>query len=107
MMFSESVLLYYTTVFILGFLVGRVTGSSQQKIPVYQQTNSVEQKAERSSSENFEKKKKIVMIDEKTFVTNLTTDSLTKKGGELGAKTTVNDDMSASVSRLAQLKKNK
>jgi len=40
-------------------------------------------------------------------VTEISTNSLEKKGNDLGTKTIINDDVSSSVSKLALLKKNK
>ncbi|MBM3194444.1 MAG: hypothetical protein FJZ60_01630 [Chlamydiae bacterium] len=53
------------------------------------------------------RKRKNVEIDEKKFVTEISTNSLEKKGNDLGTKTIINDDVSSSVSKLALLKKNK
>lgn len=106
---SEHILLYYVTAFILGFLVGRVTNNPLQKtfvqqlLPSFDTTSDIKQQ---NVQEN-KKQKKIVKIDDKTFVTSVKTDALVKKSGELGTKTTVTDDVSSSISKLAQLKKNK
>jgi len=85
--FSIHVLLYMTALG-LGFVIGKVTNPTIYNHP------SVHHK-------------KIVEIDDKKFVTNITTDKLIKKGVELGTHVTVNDDVGASVSKLSQLKKNK
>lgn len=53
------------------------------------------------------KQKKEIKLDERKFVTTVSMDSLTKKNGELGTSMMVDDNVSASVSKLAQLKKNK
>lgn len=94
--FSIHVLLYITA-FGLGFVVGKITGP---KIP-----DQIDAKG--SFFKPMQRQKKIVEIDDKRFVTDITTDKLIKKGGELGTQVIVNDDVGAAVSKLAQLKKNK
>lgn len=94
--FSIQVLLYVTA-FGLGFVIGKITGP---KIP-----DQIDAKG--SFFKPAHRQKKIVEIDDKKFVTDITTEKLIKKGGELGTQVTVNDDVGTSVSKLAQLKKNK
>lgn len=53
------------------------------------------------------RQKKAVVMDERKFVTDVSTSSLEKKSGDIGTSVTVNDDVSASASRLAHLKKNR
>lgn len=94
--FSIQVLLYVTA-FGLGFVIGKITGP---KI-----SDPIDAKG--SFFKPVQRQKKVVEIDEKKFVTDIITDRLIKKGGELGTQVIVNDDVGASASKLAQLKKNK
>lgn len=98
MILVNNVLLY-ATAFILGFIVGRMTGKPYLGDP------RIDPKGSFFNPQL--KQKKNVEIDEKRFVTTVTTDSLEKKGKDLGTKTTVEDDVGSSVSKLAMLKKNK
>lgn len=50
---------------------------------------------------------KIVKIDDSKFVTNVSTDSFKKDFDSLGDKTTKEDDISKSISKLSQLKNKK
>lgn len=98
MILMIGVLLYITS-FILGFVVGRITVNKDLSDP------RIEPKG--SFFKNESKQRKLVEIDEKKFVTDISTNSLEKKGKDLGTKTTVEDDVGSSVSKLAALKKNK
>ena len=95
-MVSTTNILLYATAFILGYILGKM--------------NSVQQPGTISPTSmvpftRTQKPKKIVTIDEKKFVTEISTSTLQKKGGELGTQVVVEDDVGASVSKLAQLKK--
>jgi hypothetical protein len=95
---SMNVLLYFTA-FILGYIVGRITGKpdiSDHRID-----------AKGSFFKPEIRQRKQVEIDEKKFVTSVSTDSLERKGKDLGTQTTVEDDLTTSASKLAMLKKNK
>lgn len=50
-------------------------------------------------------KKRTVKIDEAKFVTDVSASTLKQSNLELGKKMSVEDDISSSVNRLAQLKK--
>ncbi len=92
-------ILLYGTAFILGFIVGRITMKSNLGDPRIDP---------RGSFFNPEaKQRKIVEIDEKKFVTDISTNSLEKKGKDLGTSSTVEDDVGASASKLSMLKKNR
>ena len=97
-MFDSMILmigiLLYVTAFILGFLVGRTTGHSPSPID-----------SKGSFFKPETRQKRQVEIDEKKFVTTISTDSLVKKGKELGTQTVVDDDVALSASKLAMLKK--
>ena len=90
-------MLLYVTAFGLGFVIGKITGPRIAD-PI---------DAKGSFFNPVQRQKRVVEIDDKKFVTDITTDKLIKKGGELGTQVIVNDDVGTSVSRLAQLKKNK
>jgi len=98
MIFSTNILLY-ATAFILGFIIGKMNGKQ----------NIGDQHVDPQGSffKPQIRKRKNVEIDEKKFVTEISTNSLEKKGNDLGTKTIINDDVSSSVSKLALLKKNK
>ena len=94
---ASSVLLY-ATAFILGFLVGRSTKNVVEKSSIDFEPKSLFPKNERD-------RRKIVSIEEKKFVTSISTDTLQKKGKELGTQLVVEDDVGTAVSKLTQLKK--
>jgi len=94
MLIAISVMLYGTA-FVLGFLVGRSNAS-----PI---ASSLEKGSFLKSTST--KAKTAVQIDEKRFVTSISTDSLEKKGKDLGTQTVVNDSVDSAVSKLAMLKK--
>jgi len=95
---SMNILLYFTA-FVLGCIVGRMTGKPDLGDP------RIDPKGSFFKPEVRQRKQ--VEIDEKTFVTNVSTDSLEKKCKDLGTQITVEDDVGSSVSKLAMLKKNK
>lgn len=89
-------ILLYGTAFILGFLVGRTTYKSMPD-------SQIDSKGSFFKPEV--RQKRHVEIDEKKFVTNISTDSLEKKGKDLGTQMIVDDNVAASASKLAMLKK--
>lgn len=97
MILTLNVLLY-ATAFILGFVVGRITNPLKSLA-------SNDAITAKGSFLNPPTKRKAVSIDERKFVTDIATETLEKKGGELGKQTTVNDDVGTAVSKLAMLKK--
>jgi len=88
----------YLISLILGFILGRVTLPRMMD-------NRIDAKGSFLKPEM--KQKKLVMMDERKFVTEISIDSLQKKSGDLGTSVTINDDVAASASKLAHLKKNK
>ena len=84
----------------IGFILGRLVDR-----PVQSSDSRLDPRASFLKPEA--KQKKEVKLDERKFVTTISMDSLTKKNGELGTSMTVDDNVSTSVSRLAQLKKSK
>lgn len=90
-------ILLYGTAFILGFIVAKITSKHS-----YNDSRSA---ANDSFFKPSPRSKKSVEIDEKKFVTTISTDSLEKKGKELGSQLIVNDNVDVSVSKLAMLKK--
>lgn len=91
----------YATAFILGFLVGRVTS------PKSYIHHADENQNESSFKRAVKEKRKAITIDDKKFVTNISTNTFEKKGAELGAKIIADDDVQSSVIKLSQFKKNK
>jgi hypothetical protein len=91
-------ILLYTTAFILGFIIGRSTRTIAEK-------SSVDFEPKRMFPKSEREQRKVVSIDEKKFVTSISTDTLQKKGKELGIQHTVEDDVGVAVSKLTQLKK--
>jgi hypothetical protein len=92
-------ILLYVTAFILGYIIGRITGKSDIR------DHRIDAKGSFFKPESRQRKQ--VEIDEKKFVTSVSTDSLQRKGKELGTQTIVEDDLATSASKLAMLKKNK
>lgn len=90
--------LLYATIFILGFIVGRLT-----KSPSGGKIHEVVDNRVYSKSES--KQRKVVSIDDKKFVTSISTEALQKKGKELGTQVVVEDDVGSAVSKLTLLKK--
>lgn len=91
-------ILLYATIFILGFIVGRVTKNASIE-QVYESIGNnavLKPKAEQ---------RKVVRIDDKKFVTSVSTESLQKKGKDLGTQVVVEDDVENAVSKLTLLKK--
>lgn len=86
---------------LLGFAVGRSTAPKQST----EQTTSL--KASFGRPLDIPTKLKAIKIDENKFVTKVADSSLIKKGGDLGKNSSVDDDISSSVNKLAQMKKNK
>lgn len=95
-MASMTNILLYATAFILGYIVGKMSVSQQSSVIP---TGSV------VSITKAQRPRKVVTIDEKKFVTEISTTTLQKKGSELGTQVVVEDDVGASVSKLALLKK--
>ena len=85
----------YIVSLIIGFILGRMSQQQQQDKVINSKSGFFKQEA---------KKKKEVKLDERTFVTSTSIETLVKKNGEIGLSTVVEDNVSASVSKLAQLK---
>jgi len=90
--------LLYATIFILGFIVGRTTRGSS----VRQAHEIIDGKA---YSKPESAQRKVVRIDDKKFVTSISTEALQKKGKEFGTQVVVEDDVGSAVSKLTLLKK--
>lgn len=103
-MYVKNEILFFVIVqlsFLLGYLMGKNRG------PVVQ--NESQEKNSINAFKNTTATKKMleVKIDEARFVTKVKDDAFEKNDKELGKSTSVDDDIGLSVSRLAQLKKNK
>lgn len=86
---------------MLGFAIGRITASSGN------QNSFGTGRLPLGRPIDTPSKLKSIKINESTFVTNVPDSSLVKKGKDIGKSSTVDDDISTSVNRLAQLKKSK
>ncbi len=93
-------ILLYATIFILGFIIGRLTKNATIELPM-----ELEPKLKNHFPAQEAKRRKVVRIDEKKFVTSVSIDSLQKKGKELGVNDIVEDDVDTAVSKLTLLKK--
>jgi len=103
-MYVKNEILFFVIVqlsFLLGYLMGRSKSSSTQSI------NDETTQGNHSKSTSASKKMMEVKIDEARFVTKVKDDAFVKNDNELGKSTSVDDDIVLSVSKLAQLKKNK
>lgn len=100
-------------VLALGYLLGRLhgavlaLGSAQSRVPegppaAALPTAGLLQPRVRPGEET--RSRPDVTIDERKFVTRIDTAGMTRSSGPLGTTTETKDDMSGSVSRLAQLK---
>lgn len=92
--------MYCITAFMLGFLMGRVTF-------IKHYSNLDEKSPLQRFGSGSSKQKKNIAIDDKKFVTDISTDTLEKKGNDLGSKVVSNDDVQSSVVKLSQFKKKK
>jgi hypothetical protein len=82
---------------ILGYVCGRIS-STQEVIKTSNSTGRTEKAVAKMNA---------VKIDEKTYVTNVVSDSFTKSHSSLGKNSIVEDNIDASVNKLAQLKRGK
>ena len=87
--------------FLLGYLMGKSKGSARQDV------NEEKLTINPFKGTTPSKKMMEVKIDEARFVTKVKDDAFVKNDNELGKSTSVDDDIGLSVSKLAQLKKNK
>ena len=86
--------------FVLGFLLGKSLRSEST-------LETIDQSFRSGRSHKSSEKMAAVKIDATRFVTKIQDDGLVKKGNDLGTSSSVEDDIGSSVSKLAQLKKNK
>jgi hypothetical protein len=106
----ESVIVF--SLFQVSFLLGYIMGRHSSPSSVTKSNNQPNVFAPQESESSFSipkqqpQSKKNISIDDSKFVTNFE-ESLQGNGKSLGRQTTVTDDVSSSVSKLAQLKRNK
>lgn len=101
--------------FVSGFLLGRIgliQNSLKKNHSCQKQTSGTGMIAKFDKSTKFDEAEQIVQlpkinIDERKFVTEVTTKSFQKDFENLGEKTTQEDDIGSSVSKLGRLKKTK
>ena len=103
---TTEVLLYVTS-FILGFIAGKIPFSTERVSYVEKEKLLSQESLSSQSKKESLSPRRAVKIDDSKFVTEVKTNSLSEKSGELGVQTTVEDDVGKSVSRLAHLKKNR
>lgn len=106
-MLSENVvvLLLFQVSFFLGYILGRISSTSSKQVLV--QAEATEDKpSQRSFKANLPSSKATFSIDDSKFVTSV---DKPLHGGEkpLGNQVSVDDDVSTSASKLAQLKRGK
>lgn len=106
----------------VGYLLGRLK-KFETSVSVFAQNSSLiePQQTEQKQSETLQKdvsgvqyrsesskiQSKVVKIDDSKFVTEVSTESFSKDFDSLGEKTTKEDDISQSISKLSQLKSKK
>ena len=105
----ESVIIFslFQVSFLLGFVLGRSSLVPSSRLPDHRAEipkNNLETVP--SVNQPVELSKKKISIDDSKFVTNFS-ENLQGNGKTLGNQTIVVDDVSSSVSKLAQLKGNK
>ena len=86
--------------FVLGFVLGRVTSERGKKV-----SEGIQKPKSFLNDNNANVPSGEVKIDEGKFVTKVKTDSFEKSYKELGDKKKTKQDISSSVSKLSQLKK--
>lgn len=86
--------------FIVGFLLGRL--SRHETTSAEPENKSLFNKVHKTPA-----KMAMMKIDDTRFVTKVNDAGFVKTGKDLGKSSSVEDDIGSSVSRLAQLKKNK
>jgi len=106
-MHLESVIVFslFQVSFLLGYIMGRHSSTAPAVITTKNQNDSSIMGDEPTPTiQQHQRAKKIVSIDDSKFVTNFE-ENLQGNGKVLGNQTIVADDVSSSVSKLAQLKK--
>lgn len=99
----EAVVLFVSVQ--ISFFVGFLLGKSRNFRVINQSEVGQSEKSFLTQTKQMTRKE--VKIDGSTFVTKSDENQLKNMGGELGNQTIVADDVSSSVSKLAQLKRNK
>lgn len=89
----------YILVFSLGYLLARLNDVRSMSWDGADRPRSF------FDNNKPEKKKAKVDIDESTYVTEVSTDTLQKSFSEIGKTTSTQDSVDSSVSKLAKLKK--
>lgn len=106
-MLSENVivLLLFQVSFVLGYILGRISSNSSKHV-FFQTQPSEDKPLQQSFKNNSSLSKTMFSIDDSKFVTSV---DKPLHGGEkpLGSQVSVDDDVSTSVSKLAQLKRGK
>lgn len=88
------------------FLLGYVMAKLDTIVMILKRSESDSFVSSVSKEQKFAKKRK-VEIDDKTFVTDVSTDGMQSLGSSLGTVSQTKDDISTASNKLAQLKKRK
>lgn len=86
--------------FLLGYIMAKL-----DTIVMILKRNESESFVSSVSKEQKSSKKRKVEIDDKTYVTDVSTDGMQSLGSSLGTVSQSKDDISAASNKLAQLKK--
>lgn len=96
-----SVFLLAQSFLLIGFCLGWILSTKK-----FQQSHAENKDFfSRKEPEIHSMKKSAVKIDDAKFVTDISTSELKQNNIEIGKQTSVDDDISSSVNRLAHLKK--
>lgn len=88
--------------FVLGYIVAKV-----DTIVMILKRHESDSFVSSVTKEQKSAKKRKVEIDDKTYVTDVSTDGMQSLGASLGTVSQSNDDITAASSKLAQMKKRK
>lgn len=86
--------------FILGYAVGRIDNIRD----LFRKETTEKPVSFFAQAKSEAKQKSKLQIDDSTFVTDVSTDTLQRAHGEIGKTTVAQDSIDTSVSKLAQFK---
>lgn len=87
--------------FVSGYMLGRIDSI----VGLFKKKKSDSFLNDCDVSDKVKKLRQKHEIDDKKFVTKVSTDALEKKGADLGTKSEVEDDIASETSKLSMLKK--
>jgi hypothetical protein len=94
---SIILILFNFVSFGIGYIIGQLKNSSY--------TITKNQVSKMNKQYNSEKNQNKIIIDDRKFVTDISTDGIEKKYNELGETKLSNDNISESVNKLQNLKR--